>query len=355
MQTPLSRTRVRVWLLAFSVLFWLALPQALIAAAQDPESPQTPPAATETTTEAAPTQNAKPAETPPSEAPAAVQPPPGSGNDSESGAPPEYNPFSATPSDFFAYIPTFIWDNILMNGLIAWGITLGVVIWLVLLIRENKRLTEIIIIERNLKENTQRQLEFQALYDPLTQLPNRRLFHDRLLETVKVANRSRTRFGVMVTDLDHFKEVNDTMGHDAGDELLEQVSKRLRSALRESDTLARMGGDEFAIICPSINDFKSASVVCLRIISCLQEPVIVKNKPVQVGISIGVSLFPDHGAENEILLRRADIAMYRAKQKRNAYALYDPEVDRKQEPGPKPAQSPRPAESPQPPEPGRLG
>lgn len=243
--------------------------------------------------------------------------------------PPETNPFDATPEDFFAYIPTFLWNNILMNGLIAWAITIGLVVWLVTLIQENNRLKEILSIERNLKESSQRQLEFQALYDPLTQLPNRRLFHDRLLETLKMANRSRTRFGIMVTDLDHFKEINDTMGHDAGDELLEQVSKRLRTALRESDTLARMGGDEFALICPSVNDFKTASVVCMRIISALQQPIIVKNKELQVGISIGVALFPDHGADNDILLRRADIAMYRAKIKRNAYALYDPDLDRK--------------------------
>lgn len=342
MHIPLSGVRVRVCLLAWLALACLAMAQMPMSYAQTPEAPpqEPPPAATETQAEAPPPETEKPvAETP------AQTPVTSPGVPAEPTTPPEYNPFNAKPSDLFAYIPTFIWENILMNALIAWGTTIGVVAWLVLLLRENSRLTEILTIERNLKESTQRQLEFQALYDGLTQLPNRRLFHDRLLETVKMANRSRTRFGVMVTDLDHFKEVNDTMGHDAGDELLEQVSKRLRSALRESDTLARMGGDEFAIICPSVNDFKTASVVCLRIISCLQEPVLVKNKPMQVGISIGVALFPDHGSENEILLRRADIAMYRAKQKRNSYALYDPELDRKQEPGTKPApEGPRPAE-----------
>jgi diguanylate cyclase (GGDEF)-like protein len=172
------------------------------------------------------------------------------------------------------------------------------------------------------------QMEHQALYDPLTQLPNRRLFKDRLLHTIKAANRQKSKFGVLMADLDHFKEVNDTLGHDAGDLLLVEVTTRLRDALRDSDTVARLGGDEFAFICPSILDMKTASLVCMRLIQAFQEPIVVKGKAFQIGISLGVALFPEHAQDDEMLVRRADTALYRAKQKRNTFVMYDSQVDR---------------------------
>ena len=263
---------------------------------------------------------------PPPVAPAPAPAPTGSGTDLPEGTSAE-NPLNLTLGDLFGSLPAVL-ASVFGNIWLAWSLLAASLVGNIILFTELRKNREIAAIERTLKENSQRQMEFQAMYDALTQLPNRRLFHDRLLETFKLCNRSRTRFGVMVTDLDHFKEINDTMGHDAGDELLGQVSKRLRAVMRESDTLARMGGDEFALICPSINDFKTASVVSLRMIQALQEPIIIKGKVAPVGISIGVALFPDHGTDTEILLRRADMAMYRAKQKRNSYALYDPNVDR---------------------------
>lgn len=172
------------------------------------------------------------------------------------------------------------------------------------------------------------QMEHQALYDPLTQLPNRRLFKDRILHTIKLANREKSKFGVIMADLDHFKEVNDTLGHDAGDLLLIEVTARLRDALRESDTVARLGGDEFAFICPSIQDMKTASLVCMRLVQAFQSPIIIKGKPCQIGISLGISLFPEHAQDDEMLLRRADTALYRAKQKRNTFVMYDSQIDR---------------------------
>lgn len=182
--------------------------------------------------------------------------------------------------------------------------------------------------EKDKFSQLQQKLEFQALYDPLTQLPNRRLFRDRLLQTIKTYNRTKTRFGVLMGDLDHFKIVNDTMGHDTGDLLLIEVANRLRRCIRESDTLARLGGDEFALICPSVQDMSSASIICMRLIEALREPVVIKGKPFTVGISLGIALFPEHATDEEMLVRRADTAMYRAKQKRNSFVMYNSDIDR---------------------------
>lgn len=191
-----------------------------------------------------------------------------------------------------------------------------------------KKLKTELTVERQRHTQISQQLEYQALYDALTQLPNRRLFRDRLLQTMKVYNRSKTRFGVLMCDLDHFKEVNDTMGHDAGDMLLAEVTARLRKAIRESDTLARLGGDEFALICPSVQDMPTASVICMRLINAMRDPIVIKGKSFDIGISIGVSLFPEHASDDEMLMRRADMALYRAKEKRNTFIMFDPNIDR---------------------------
>lgn len=185
-----------------------------------------------------------------------------------------------------------------------------------------------LLTERQQHVQISQKLEYQALYDALTQLPNRRLFRDRLLQTIKVYHRSKTFFGVLMCDLDHFKEVNDTLGHDAGDMLLMEVTSRLRKAIRDSDTLARLGGDEFALICPSVQDMPTASVICMRLINALRDPVIVKGQSFDIGISIGVAIFPEHASDDEMLMRRADMALYRAKEKRNTFIMFDPNVDR---------------------------
>ncbi len=193
---------------------------------------------------------------------------------------------------------------------------------------QSKKLKQDLEAERQRHAMLNQQLEYQALYDSLTQLPNRRLFRDRLLQTIKAYSRSKTCFGVLMSDLDHFKEINDTLGHDAGDMLLVEVTNRLRKAIRDSDTLARLGGDEFALICPSVQNLSSASVICMRMIDAMREPIMIKGKSHNIGISLGVALFPEHASDDEMLIRRADMAMYRAKQKRNAFVMYDPNIDR---------------------------
>ncbi|WP_373532542.1 diguanylate cyclase domain-containing protein [Vampirovibrio sp.] len=178
-------------------------------------------------------------------------------------------------------------------------------------------------------QNTMSQFENQAFYDPLTQLPNRRLFRDRLLQTMKLATRHKTRFCVVMADLDKFKPINDTLGHDAGDMLLKQVVIRLQNIMRESDTIARYGGDEFAFVCPSLQDRGAIATLCMRILTAIQEPFTLQGKEYYIGISMGIAVFPEHGLDEEVLIRHADTALYRAKEKRNTFIIYDPKLDTK--------------------------
>jgi diguanylate cyclase (GGDEF)-like protein len=170
-------------------------------------------------------------------------------------------------------------------------------------------------------------LKQQALTDPLTGLANRSLFHDRLQQALRVAARERHVMAVMLIDLDHFKEVNDTLGHHWGDVLLNEVSSRLRAAVRPSDTVARLGGDEFAVILPAATDLASVSRLAGKLLAAIEQPITLDGQPADVRGSIGVALYPEHGEEAETLLRRADVAMYAAKQAGGGFGLYAPEDD----------------------------
>ncbi len=172
-----------------------------------------------------------------------------------------------------------------------------------------------------------KKLEFQAFNDPLTGLPNRRLLQDRLLQTIKLSNRDKRSFCVVMADLDHFKEVNDTLGHDAGDQLIKTVARRLQDTLRESDTICRVGGDEFAFICNDLAGDYALPLIANRLIDVLTEPIVVSGTACTVGVSLGISLYPEHGQDPEILMRKADIAMYKAKEKRNCFAIFDQNTD----------------------------
>lgn len=165
-----------------------------------------------------------------------------------------------------------------------------------------------------------------AHYDRLTGLPNRALFLDRLDQAIRDARRYGRRFGLMFIDLDGFKSVNDTLGHHAGDEVLVQVAIRLNHCLRESDTVARMGGDEFTVILPAVDSPISAHRVAKKIIEALNQPFHASGHAPQVGASIGISLYPEDGTELDILLKKADKAMYQAKKEgKNDYRFYMPE------------------------------
>ena len=169
-------------------------------------------------------------------------------------------------------------------------------------------------------------LEHLALHDALTGLPNRTLLHDRLEHALRLVERDATALALLLLDLDRFKAVNDTLGHQAGDALLQQVAARLQGALRTSDTVARLGGDEFAVLLPGA-DRDGAVQATQTLLAALVAPVRLEGQTVQVGASIGVALAPAQGREAAVLLRHADRAMYVAKRGGSGYAVYDSRQD----------------------------
>jgi diguanylate cyclase (GGDEF)-like protein/PAS domain S-box-containing protein len=173
------------------------------------------------------------------------------------------------------------------------------------------------------RKRAEQQLAYMATHDALTGLPNRVLFNDRLTLALAQAHRHQQRLAVMLLDLDRFKDINDTLGHSVGDQLLRVVSKRLQRLLRESDTLGRMGGDEFLFLVPDITRLEDATEVARKILISFQEPFSVEGHELRTTASIGVAIYPDDGVDADTLLKNADIAMYRAKQKgRNNYQRF---------------------------------
>ncbi len=165
----------------------------------------------------------------------------------------------------------------------------------------------------------------QANFDFLTQLPNRRMFHDRLAQEIKKASRAKLALALLFIDLDRFKEVNDTLGHDKGDILLKEASLRLSSCVRDADTVARLGGDEFTVILGGLGDVSSVERIAQAILGKLAEPFLLGTEVVYVSGSIGITFYPRDGTEIEALLKNADQAMYDAKrQGRNRYSYFTP-------------------------------
>lgn len=172
------------------------------------------------------------------------------------------------------------------------------------------------------RENEQR-LEHLAFYDPLTNLPNRVLFQDRLQQVISRAARNQEMAAIMFLDLDRFKSINDTLGHKAGDELLIEVGERLSGCVRGSDTVARLGGDEFTVIIPDVTDVHHVSAVAQKIIEVVAMPFTLEGQEVFVTTSIGISIYPMGGKTVEALTKSADIAMYHAKsQGRNNFQFF---------------------------------
>ena len=166
--------------------------------------------------------------------------------------------------------------------------------------------------------------EHQALHDALTGLPNRTLFRDRLQQSIRTAKRDGGCVGVMIMDLDRFKEINDTLGHHNGDLVLQQVGSRLRETLRESDTIARLGGDEFAVLTPDVSGANYAMLTASKILKSLERVFTVGDLALDIGASIGVSVFPSDGEDADELIQRSDVAMYAAKQNHSGFAQYSP-------------------------------
>jgi diguanylate cyclase (GGDEF)-like protein len=168
----------------------------------------------------------------------------------------------------------------------------------------------------------------QALHDALTDLPNRRLFRDRVNQAVVTARRTRNPVAVMIIDLDRFKEVNDTLGHHIGDVLLQQVANHLQATLREGDTIARLGGDEFAVLLPLVSGSVAAAAVAEKLVKALEEPFTIRGWTFDIEASIGIAVSPEHGETVDALMQRADVAMYVAKDSRAGFELYSADRDR---------------------------
>jgi diguanylate cyclase (GGDEF)-like protein/PAS domain S-box-containing protein len=171
-------------------------------------------------------------------------------------------------------------------------------------------------------------LRHQATHDALTALPNRTLLFESLEKAIDTARGRGTILALLLMDLDRFKEVNDTFGHHFGDALLKQVAFRLQNQMRGQDVVARLGGDEFAIILPESADAHSTAITARRILNTLEQPFVVEAQVLEVGASIGIALYPEHGTDARTLLRRADVAMYTAKQKQSGYSFHRDDVER---------------------------
>ncbi|MFT5835861.1 MAG: diguanylate cyclase (GGDEF)-like protein [Sulfurimonas sp.] len=181
-------------------------------------------------------------------------------------------------------------------------------------------------LKKSLKilDKQREQLEYQANHDSLTDLPNRILFMDRLQQSINLAQRYNNKVAILFIDLDNFKEINDSLGHDIGDKVLVEVSRRMKRDMRKSDTLSRLGGDEFCIILNDITDIKNISDIITSEMLTLKEPMQINGQTLYVSMSIGVSVYPNDGDTASTLLKNADAAMYKAKgDGRNTYCFYD--------------------------------
>ncbi|MDO9305182.1 MAG: EAL domain-containing protein [Sulfuricurvum sp.] len=192
--------------------------------------------------------------------------------------------------------------------------------------------TAVVIFDTDITELTaiQDKLQHLATHDSLTGLPNRVLFHDRLEMAIKQTRRNEEKLAILFVDLDHFKQVNDSLGHSIGDELLIEVAKRLQSLLRDSDTIARMGGDEFNILLDGFDNTENIITLVQKCIDAFKEPFTVQKQRLYATLSIGISIYPNDGINAELLLKNADAAMYKAKTEgRNTYQFYAHEMSEK--------------------------
>jgi diguanylate cyclase len=164
--------------------------------------------------------------------------------------------------------------------------------------------------------------EFAALHDPLTELPNRLLFQDRVHQAILGARRTGSRSAVILLDLDRFKEINDSLGHHTGDLMLFEVGRRLTETLRVSDTVARLSGDDFAVLLPEVDDDLSAAAAAAKVREALAVPFAVDGLDVEMEATAGIALYPDHGEDPEVLLQHAEVAMYNAKRSHAGHELY---------------------------------
>ena len=188
---------------------------------------------------------------------------------------------------------------------------------------DGKQAVQVIMRDISERKMAEQRLQYLAHFDPLTGIPNRTLFFDRLSQAMGQARRYEHMMAVLFLDLDKFKDINDALGHEAGDIVLRESAKRLKKCIRKTDTIARMGGDEFIIVLTKVNKPDDAKIIAQRILASYQSPFSLKGKERTISISVGISLFPRAGSDPEILVRNADTALYRAKEQGgNTFQFY---------------------------------
>jgi len=202
----------------------------------------------------------------------------------------------------------------LINATLFLGASAFILIISRLSLNSIQRIDEIAKVER-----------YRALHDSLTALPNRTLFYERINHALALAKREKSEIALMIIDLNEFKEVNDTLGHHTGDVLLKQSSLRLKEILRESDTLARYGGDEFAVILPQTSQAQ-AHALAERLTNAIHTPFTIDNRSLTIGMSVGISMYPHHASDSNALIKLADIAMYSAKRYQKGFLLFENEM-----------------------------
>ncbi|HIJ97042.1 MAG TPA: EAL domain-containing protein [Desulfuromonadales bacterium] len=176
----------------------------------------------------------------------------------------------------------------------------------------------------------EQQIQKMAYFDSLTGLPNRALFYDRIKQSIALANREKSSLAVLFLDLDHFKDINDTLGHSVGDQLLIEVSRRLTGHIRANDTLARLGGDEFVVVITHLGVTLNTTYIAQKLIDSIQAPFSFMGKELHVTASVGIALYPDDGDNAETLIKHADMAMYSSKETgRNSYCYFSPAMNKK--------------------------
>ena len=178
------------------------------------------------------------------------------------------------------------------------------------------------------RKRAERRLHWLANHDPLTERPNRLFFMSCLNDAIEKSRNQRSSVAILFIDLDRFKEVNDSLGHQVGDKLLKVATRRINDCIRESDLLARLGGDEFTVLLTSVRELEGVEVVASKILQAFQQPFWIGEYEIVVTVSIGISLFPDHGNDGSSLIKHADVAMFQAKDAgKNCYYIYDVEKD----------------------------
>ncbi|HEC28422.1 MAG TPA: EAL domain-containing protein [Gammaproteobacteria bacterium] len=192
---------------------------------------------------------------------------------------------------------------------------------------EEKITHYVAVLEDVTEQRAQREaLEYMAMHDSLTDLPNRALFYDRVYQAILGAEHNKSSVAVLLMDLNHFKVINDTLGHHIGDQILKEVANRLLRTVKTYDTVARMGGDEFLVLLSDVQH-EQASRIAKRLSEAVQEPFVIAGHNFDIDMSIGIAMYPQNGDDPDVLIQRSDVAMYSAKSRSTGIAMYDPDLD----------------------------